>query len=55
MQQTIGWTCIVIGGLLILTAVLSEIFKFNILGASVEGRSNRGQKIVAFFAGCVFL
>lgn len=55
MQQSIGWTCIVIGGLLILTAVLSGIFKFNILGASVEGQSQWGQKILAFFAGVIFV
>jgi hypothetical protein len=55
MKQTVEWLCFAIGGLLILTAVLTHIFKINLGGASVEGQSNWGQKILAFVAGWIFV
>ena len=55
MKETVEWICFVIGGILILSAVLTHIFKINLGGASVEGQSNLGQKIVAFVAGWIFV
>lgn len=55
MQQTVEWLCFTIGGILILTSVLTSIFKINVGGASVEGQSHWGQKIVAFVAGWIFV
>jgi hypothetical protein len=55
MKQTVEWACFVIGGLLILTAVLTHLFKISLGGATVEGQSNWGQKVVAFIAGWVFV
>src|SRR5258707_5567168 len=55
MKETVEWICFVIGGILILTAVLTHIFKINLGGASVEGQSNFGQKLVAFVAGWIFV
>ncbi len=54
-MQTIEWACVVIGGLLILTALLTNIFKINLWGAIVEGQSHWGQKIVALPIGFLFI
>lgn len=54
-KETVEWACFAIGGVLILTAVLTHIFKIHFGAATVEGESNWGQKIVAFIAGWVFV